>query len=191
MSGTTPTMRRGSGLTPMNFMTPSVHSRWRLSAVRPGKSFAARLSLMMTTRSESWSSSALKSRPALSGQTERREVSGRHRTELRTWIVAVLVAPFSVDPEAEREPLERAEVAPRDGAADRHAFDASDARPRAPAPGGRTRGSAIRSGRTSSPARRRQARATCRSLETRPAAPGTCAAASRRRRGARTTRQSA
>ena len=33
MSAATPTMRRGSGLTPMNFITGSVHIRWRLTRV--------------------------------------------------------------------------------------------------------------------------------------------------------------
>ena len=53
MSATTPTMRRGSVLTPMNFITGSVHITWRLSASWLGNMRCAMLWLTITTFSAS------------------------------------------------------------------------------------------------------------------------------------------
>ena len=66
-SGTTPTIRRGSMLMPINFITPSVHRRSRFTASCPGNSVCARLWLTITTRSEPSLSVSLKSRPSRIG----------------------------------------------------------------------------------------------------------------------------
>ena len=68
ISGTTPTIRRGSWLMPINFITPSVQRNSRFSASCPGNRVCARLWLTITTRSELLLSKSLKSRPSKIGR---------------------------------------------------------------------------------------------------------------------------
>ena len=85
MSAVTPTIRRASGAMPMNFITPSVHVKWRLSGSCPWNICCARPALMMTTFSAPRRSRSLKSRPATigipsaakkPGDTERKRARG-------------------------------------------------------------------------------------------------------------------
>ena len=111
----------------MNFMTGSVHIRWRLSASWFGNIRCARLWLTMTTFSASRRSASVKSRPAMIGTPSAAKKPGeivRNRAARILFAVGLGVA---LDRELEPR-TEGAGVAPRHQRADRHALHAGQRR---------------------------------------------------------------
>src|SRR5438128_121439 len=113
MSAAIPTTRRGSWLTPMNFMIPSVQVKWRLRTSWPGNSRCAIAIGLGEIAS-------LENR-----NVQRREKARRDRAQLAVWIVLVGASPPALD--GKRQALaETPEVAPRHAAADGDQRDAGD-----------------------------------------------------------------
>ena len=190
-SAATPTMRRGLVWTPMNFITGSVHIRWRLSASDVENIRCARLWLTMTTDSPSTRSASVEVAARDDRHAERGEEPGRDGAEA--------CARGSSSPSALRVALggelearaERAGLAPRHDGADRDPLDAGqlgDAPHHLLVERRRPRLVAARTSTGTFSAR------TLRVLKpglARPAAPAASSAACRRRPAARTRRRSA
>ena len=84
---TTPTIRRGAVLTPMNFMTGSVHIRWRLSASWFGNIRCATLWLTIDDRLAAVAIAVVEVAAGDDRHAERGEESGRDRAEARARIL--------------------------------------------------------------------------------------------------------
>ena len=87
MSATTPTMRRGSGLTSMNLMTGSVHMHRRFTASGYGNIRRARLWLTITTFSRIISIAVVEVASGHQRDAESGEEAGRDRAEARARIL--------------------------------------------------------------------------------------------------------
>ena len=125
MSAATPTMRRGPVLTPMNFVTGSVHMNCRFTASMPGNMRRATLSLMMTTLSPSRAIAVVEVASGDEPHAERVEEARRDGPEPRARILFAVGLPVALDRELRGE---EARIAPRHDRAERHALDARQLR---------------------------------------------------------------